>query len=154
MAKELTRKKTVDIFLEHKPIGGRPAELDIDEESDGTQKMFALAGPWLDSLAEGNVIVFDELHDNLHPELVRFLVNRFHDPEANPHGAQLVFSTHDTSILDQGLLRSDQIWFCERNERLETSLFPLSDFRLRRGFDNLEKAYLAGRFGALPYIRG
>ena len=63
-------------------------------------------------------------------------------------------STHDTSILDQGLLRSDQIWFCERNERLETSLFPLSDFRLRRGFDNLEKAYLAGRFGALPYIRG
>ena len=154
VAKELTRKKTVDIFLEHKPIGGRPAELDIDEESDGTQKMFALAGPWLDSLAEGNVIVFDELHDNLHPELVRFLVNRFHDPEANPHGAQLVFSTHDTSILDQGLFRSDQIWFCERNERLETSLFPLSDFRLRRGFDNLEKAYLAGRFGALPYIRG
>ena len=153
VAKELTRKKTVDIFLEHKPIGGRPAELDIDEESDGTQKMFALAGPWLHSLAEGNVIVFDELHDNLHPELVRFLVNRFHDPEANPHGAQLVFSTHDTSILDQGLLRSDQIWFCERNERLETSLFPLSDFRLRRGFDNLEKAYLAGRFGALPYIR-
>ena len=72
----------------------------------------------------------------------------------NPHGAQLVFSTHDTSILDQDMFRPDQIWFCERNAHLETSLFPLSDFRPRRGVENLEKAYLAGRFGALPYIQG
>ena len=149
----VTGGRIVDVFLRHQPKGGKSAELDIDEESHGTQKMFALAGPWLDSLAEGNVIVFDELHDNLHPELVRFLVHRFHDPETNPHGAQLVFSTHETSILDQDLFRPDQIWFCERNERLETTLFPLSDFRSRRGVDNLRKAYLGGRFGGLPYIR-
>ena len=154
IVEKLTGKKTVDIFLSHQPIDGKSAELDLDEESHGTQKMFNLAGPWLDSLAKGNVIVFDELHDNLHPELVRFLVSRFHDPEANPHGAQLVFSTHDTSILDQDMFRPDQIWFCERNAHLKTSLFPLSDFRPRRGVENLEKAYLAGRFGALPYIRG
>ena len=149
----LAQGKAIDIFLQHQPREGQQAELDMDEESHGTQKMFALAGPWLDSLAEGNVIVFDELHDNLHPALVRFLVNRFHDPTANPHGAQLVFTTHDTSMLDRDLFRSDQIWLCERNERLETSLFPLSDFRLRRSIENLERAYLAGRFGALPYIR-
>ena len=143
----------IEIFLQHQPKDGQQGELDMDEESHGTQKMFALAGPWLDSLAEGNVIVFDELHDNLHPALVRFLVSRFHDPTTNPHGAQLVFTTHDTSILDRDLFRSDQIWLCERNERLETSLFPLSDFRLRRSIENLERAYLAGRFGALPYIR-
>ena len=155
IAEKLSGKRTVeDVFLRHQMIGGKSAELDIDEESHGTQKMFALAGPWLDSLAEGNVIVFDELHDNLHPALVRFLINRFHDPESNPHGAQLVFSTHDTSILDQDMFRPDQIWFCERDEHLETSLFPLSDFRPRRGVENLEKAYLAGRFGALPYIQG
>ena len=154
-AEKLAEKGTwVDVFLRHQPIGGKSAELEMAEESHGTQKMFALAGPWLDSLDKGNVIVFDELHDNLHPALVRFLVNRFHDPEANPYGAQLIFSTHDTSILDRDVFRPDQIWFCERNEHLETRLFPLSDFRPRRGVENLEKAYLAGRFGALPYIRG
>ena len=145
--------KAIDIFLKHQPKEGQQAELEMAEESQGTQKMFALAGPWLDTLAEGNVIVFDELHDNLHPALVRFLVSRFHDPTANPHGAQLVFTTHDTSMLNRDLFRPDQIWLCERNERLETSLFPLSDFRLRRSIENLERAYLAGRFGALPYIR-
>ena len=144
----------VDVFLRHQPIGGESAELKMAEESHGTQKMFALAGPWLDSLDKGNVIVFDELHDHLHPALVRFLVSLFHDPEANPHGAQLIFSTHDTSILDRNVFRPDQIWFCERNEHLETRLFPLSDFRSRQGVEDLEKAYLAGRFGALPYIRG
>ena len=155
LAEKLPGKKTmVDVFLRHQPIGGKSAELEMAEESHGTQKMFALAGPWLDSLDKGNVIVFDELHDNLHPALVRFLINRFHDPEANPYGAQLIFSTHDTSILDRDVFRPDQIWFCERNEHLETRLFPLSDFRSRRGVEDLEKAYLAGRFGALPYIRG
>lgn len=147
-------KTIVDVFLRHQPKGGKSAELEMAEESHGTQKMFALAGPWLDSLDKGNVIVFDELHDNLHPALVRFLINRFHDPEANPYGAQLIFSTHDTSILDRDVFRPDQIWFCERNEHLETRLFPLSDFRLRRSVEDLEKAYLAGRFGALPYIQG
>ena len=155
ITEKLAGKRTVeDVFLRHQPIGGKSAELEMDEESHGTQKMFALAGPWLDSLDKGNVIVFDELHDNLHPALVRFLINRFHDPEANPYGAQLIFSTHDTSILDRDMFRPDQIWFCERNAHLETSLFSLSDFRPRRGVENLERAYLAGRFGALPYIRG
>ena len=145
--------ETADIFLKHQPRGGQQEELNMDDESHGTQKMFALIGPWLHSLAEGDVIVFDELHANLHPALVRFLVSRFHDPIANPHGAQLVFTTHDTSLLDRDFLRPDQIWLCERNDRLETSLFPLSDFRPRRGVENLERAYLAGRFGALPYVR-
>ena len=149
----LAQGKAIDIFLQHQPKEGQQAELDMDEESHGTQKMFALAGPWIDSLAEGNVIVFDELHDNLHPALVRFLVSRFHDPTANQHGAQLVFTTHDTSLLDRDLFRLDQIWLCERNDRLETSLFPLSDFQSLRSIVNLERAYLAGRFGALPYIR-
>ena len=153
LADQLAGRKTVDVFLKHQPKGGKTEELELDDESDGTRKMFAFAGPWLDSLAEGNVIVFDELHDNLHPALVRFLVSRFHDPAANPHGAQLVFATHDTSLLNRELFRRDQVWFCERDDRLETRLFPLSDFRPRRGVDNLERAYLTGRFGALPFIQ-
>ena len=143
---------TVDVLLQHQPDSGEPAELNISEESDGTRKMFALAGPLLDSLAHGNVIVLDELHDNLHPELVRFLVGQFHDSVVNRHGAQLIFSTHDTSLLDRDLLRRDQIWLCGRDERLETSVVPLSDFRSRHGGENLEQAYRAGRFGAVPYV--
>ena len=144
---------TVDVLLQHQPDRGEPAEIDISEESDGTRKMFALAGPWIDSLTRGNVIVLDELHDNLHPELVRFLVGQFHDPVANRHGAQLIFATHDTSILDRDLLRRDQIWLCGRDERLESSVLPLSDFRPRPGDEDLERAYRTGRYGALPYVR-
>ena len=153
ISEEFSGSKLVEVYLQHRPAEGTPAELDIDEESHGTQKMFALAGPWLDSLRQGNVIVFDELHDNLHPELVRFLVMRFHDPTENRHGAQLIFTTHDTSILSRDVFRRDQIWLCGRDERLETSLVPLSDFRKSRNDEDLERAYLGGRFGALPYIR-
>ena len=150
--KKLAGAKVVDLRLRHDTKDGPPVELDLDEESDGTQKIFALAGPWLDTLENGHVIVFDELHDNLHPSLVRFLVERFHDPGVNAKGAQLIFSTHDTSILSQDVFRRDQIWFCERNARQETGLFPLTDFRPRKGIENLERSYLAGRYGAVPHF--
>ena len=142
----------LDVRLCHQDPVGTPIELGLDDESDGTQKMFALAGPWVDVLEKGNVVVVDELHDNLHPMLVRHLVERFHDAGLDSD-AQLVFSTHDTSILSQDVFRRDQIWFCERNARHETELVPLSDFRPRKGIENLERGYLAGRYGAVPYIR-
>ena len=141
-----------DVRLVHQDPAGRSIELGLDEESDGTQKMFALAGPWIDVLENGLVVVVDELHDNLHPMLVRYLVERFHDA-ALDSDAQLVFSTHDTSILNQDVFRRDQIWFCERNAHHETELVPLSDFRPRKGIENLERGYLAGRYGAVPFIR-
>ena len=68
-------------------------------------------------------------------------------------GAQLVFTTHDTSILSQEVFRRDQIWFCEQSSRQETKVFPLTEFRSRRGVENLERSYLGGRYGALPYVR-
>ena len=140
-----------DVNFVHRIPTGHPVELDLDNESDGTQKMFALAGPWVDVLEKGHVVVVDELHDNLHPMLVRHLVERFHDSTLESD-AQLVFSTHDTSILSQDVFRRDQIWFCARNARLETELVPLSDFHPRKGIENLERSYLAGRYGAVPYL--
>ncbi len=151
MKKFILGKRVHDVYFVHQNPAGRPVELDLSEESDGTQKMFALAGPWVDVLEEGHVVVVDELHDNLHPMLVRHLVERFHEA-ALSSDAQLVFSTHDTSILNQDVFRRDQIWFCERNARHETELVPLSDFRPRKGIENLERGYLAGRYGAVPYI--
>ncbi|MCY4344018.1 MAG: ATP-binding protein [Gammaproteobacteria bacterium] len=153
MARELSDAKIIRPQLSHRSTEGRTVEIDLDEESDGTQKIFALAGPWIDALENGYVVVLDELHGHLHPALVRFLIELFHDPKRNSQGAQLIFSTHETSILNQEVFRRDQIWFCERGRELATTLFPLTDFRPRKGVENLERSYLAGRYGAVPHLR-
>ena len=147
-----TGKKSPKLRLSHNTGKNAPNELQLEDESDGTQRFFALAGPWLDSMKNGNVIVFDELHASLHPVLVRFLTDQFHNPRLNASGAQLVFTTHDTSILNQDAFRRDQIWFCERSEKQETRLFRLTDFSPRKGLENLERSYLTGRYGALPFV--
>jgi hypothetical protein len=146
-------RKFVDIKTVHKDIDGRPVAFDLQEESDGTQKLFSFAGPWIDSLKHGHLLLIDELHDNLHPRLVQFLVELFHSVETNPKNAQLVFTTHETSILNQDVFRRDQIWFCEKDEQQATNIYPLTDFSPRKGRENLELSYLSGRYGALPYIR-
>ena len=153
LAEELKDKELVDIKTIHKSTEGEEVIFDFDDESDGTHKLFAFAGPWIDTLANGYVLFIDELHDNLHPGLVRFLVQLFHDDETNPKNAQLVFTTHETSILNQEVFRRDQIWFCEKDDQQATTLYPLTDFRPRKGRENLELAYLSGRYGALPYVR-
>ncbi len=158
MKEELTRglagKMIVeDLFLRHDTGLGYSTELEMEEESAGTQKIFSLAGSWLEGLNNGNVLVIDELDNSLHPQLVAFLVERFHDPAVNTKGAQLIFSTHDAALLSQDRFRRDQIWFCERHARQETHLYSLTDFRPRKDLENLERSYLAGRYGALPYTR-
>lgn len=150
---ELEGKKFLDIKTIHKSGEGDKVTLSFKDESDGTKKVFAFAGPWIDSLANGYVLFIDELHDNLHPRLVQFLVKLFHSSETNPKNAQLVFTTHETSILNQEIFRRDQIWFCEKDEDQATTLYPLTDFSPRKGRENLELAYLSGRYGALPYVR-
>ncbi len=150
---ELNGKEILDMKTVHTTAQGGQVELDLDQESDGTQKFFSLAGPWLDTLDHGYVLVVDELHDNLHPHLVRFLVELFHDSRTNPKNAQLIFSTHETSILSQEVFRRDQLWFCEKDDKQASRLFPLTDFSPRKGLENLERSYLAGRYGALPYFR-
>lgn len=153
IAGDMRDKKILDIKTVHKDDEGSPVTFDFGDESDGTQKLFAFAGPWIDSLANGYVLFIDELHDNLHPRLVEFLVQLFHNPEINPNNAQLVFTTHETSILNQAVFRRDQIWFCEKDKSQATVLYPLTDFSPRKGRENLEAAYLSGRYGALPFIR-
>lgn len=149
---ELDGKEIVDIRTVHKDAEGNDVFFDLDDESDGTKKLFSFAGPWLDSLRFGKVLVIDELHDSLHPNMVKFLVKLFNDEKTNPKNAQLVFTTHETSILDQLVFRRDQIWFCNKEKDQSTTLYPLTDFSPRKGVDNLEKAYLAGRYGALPLV--
>jgi hypothetical protein len=150
--KEMKEKEYVEIKTLHKTTSGALISLDFSDESDGTQKLFSVAGPWIDILENGYILVVDELHDNLHPKMVEYLVNLFHNPKTNPKNAQLIFTTHETSILNQDVFRRDQIWFCEKNSAQETSLYPLTNFSPRKDRENIELGYLSGRYGALPFI--
>ena len=98
-----------NVKMWHKDSTGNKVALDLKDESDGTQKLFAFIGPWLDSLEKGHVLVIDELHDNFHPLMVKFLVDLFHSNVTNKSNAQLIFTTHETSILSQDVFRRDQI---------------------------------------------
>lgn len=136
----------------HQNVYGESIEFDLEDESKGTRKIFALAGPFLDSLENGCTVFIDELGGSLHPELVKFLVGLFNNKVTNTGNAQLVFTTHETHLLDQSILRRDQIWFCEKDRTQATMVYPLTDFRPRKGRVNLELAYLSGRYGALPFV--
>ena len=124
-----------------------------EDESNGTQRFFALAEPILSALSDGKLLVIDELDCSMHPLLTRKVIELFQSPEANTNGAQLVFATHDSSVMDPTLLRRDQIWLTEKRSNGATELFSLYDF----GADSrprkdtaFEKNYLAGRYGAVP----
>ncbi|MCP4995718.1 MAG: ATP-binding protein [Gammaproteobacteria bacterium] len=150
---QLKDSEGMELYTRHKTRQGGSVQLPFSDESDGTQKMFSFAGPWLDTLKHGRVLILDELHDNLHPALVMYLVGLFHSKKSNPHNAQLIFTTHETSILSQEIFRRDQIWFCERDENQSSQLYPLTDFSPRKGAENLERGYLMGRYGAIPYVQ-
>lgn len=127
------------------------SNLSIGEESQGTKKFFAMAGFWIKALAEGKVIIVDELDNSLHSLAVRFLLGLFNNPTVNKKNAQLIFSTHDTSLLDNDLLRRDQVWFVEKDKKNSSQLYPLLDFSPRKN-ESIGKGYLQGRYGALPYV--
>jgi len=137
-------------LFHHKTSQGE-ATFNLNEESLGTQRLFAIAGPILNILELGNVLVFDELESSLHTLLAKKIIDLFQDPEVNKHGAQLIFSTHDTALLQDDLLRRDQIWFIEKNSLQESELYPLTDFS-PRNTEDIEKGYLMGRYGAIPFL--
>ncbi|EOH4288576.1 ATP/GTP-binding protein, partial [Campylobacter jejuni] len=151
--RELKNAKILeDISFMHLSQNNQIKFLNFKDESDGTQKFFNLIGIWIKSLKRGNILIIDELNTHLHPLMTKFLVNLFHNENLNKSNAQLIFTTHDTSILNQDVFRRDQIWFCEKQNKA-TKLYPLSDFKVRKDKTNLENDYLLGRFGALPYFK-
>jgi AAA15 family ATPase/GTPase len=128
------------------------------DESDGTRKLVSLAGPLIDTLVGGSILVIDEMDARLHPLISRELVKLFQDPETNPHHAQLVFTTHDTNLLTRTLLRRDQVWFVEKHpEQQWSDLYSLAELReengeLVRNDASFEQDYLHGRYGAVPFV--
>jgi len=125
----------------------------LRDESNGTQRFFALAGPVLDALDKGSVMVVDELECSMHPLLTRKLLELFQSPAANKNGAQLIFATHNSTLMDSELFRRDQIWLVEKNRSGASELCSLYDFDTQdrpRTTEALERNYLAGRYGGVP----
>lgn len=139
------------VDLIHKGVAQEGVTLREYNESAGTLAFFGLLGPVLRATNSGGTVCVDELDASLHPLLALEVVRLFNDPKLNPRGAQIIFTTHDTNILDRASLRRDQIWFTEKDAEGGTHLYPLTDFKPRKN-ENLERGYLQGRYGAVPFI--
>lgn len=127
--------------------------LPLGQESVGTQRFFSRIGMWLAALESGSVLVVDEIESSMHPLLTRHLIEMVQDAAINTNHAQLIFTTHDTGLLDLTLLRRDQIWFAEKNEKtMQTDIYALTEFSPRKG-ENIAKGYLQGRYGAIPHMK-
>lgn len=125
---------------------------DLDgQESEGTQRLFALAGPVASALKTGQVLVIDEFDARLHPLVTREMVGLFNSKTSNPHHAQLIFTTQDTNLLDNRFFRRDQIWFTEKDRYGATHLYSLAEFKVRNDA-SFERDYVRGRYGAIPYL--
>jgi hypothetical protein len=124
----------------------------LQDESDGTQKLFFMAGPILDALANGRVLWVDEMEARLHPNLTGALVGLFNSRASNPKSAQLIFTTHDTNLLDLRKMRRDQIWFIDKDKTAASRLYSLAEFKIRNDNSSLEDDYIHGIYGATPHL--
>lgn len=147
------------IYSKHKTADGSSiVELPFIEESGGTQKMFCLFHFLYEAIKEGNTLFIDELDAKLHPLLLRYVINMFHNPEINKNNAQLIYTTHDTYTLTREILRRDQIWFTEKDANGVSKLYSLAEFKLDgdkkvRNDASYNKDYLSGRYGAVPLLK-
>ncbi len=139
--------------LAHQNIEKSACFLDLEEESRGTWRMLALLPSILTALTKGKVVIVDELDSSMHPLLSIQLLKLFGSARSNTGGAQLIFTTHDTNVLCSEVLRRDQIWFTEKDKEGVTCLYPLTDIETRQA-DDIERGYLQGRFGGVPFLGG
>jgi hypothetical protein len=151
VAEQIIKAKHFEISLGHQGSNGREFPLEWESESSGTQKFFALAGPWLDILKNGYIAGLDEIESSMHPSMVFELLKLVLSEKTNTQGAQLLFTTHNPLLLDTQLIRRDQVWFADKDDEGSTHLYPLIDYKPRNK-ESLVRGYMAGRYGAVPFI--
>lgn len=146
-----------NVIVEH-TVNNKKICLDLDDESEGTQKLFSLV-PWvLLTLKVGSIMIIDELDAKLHPKLLKYIIMLFKNPEINKHGAQLIFTSHDISTMKSSVFRTDEIWFACKRDDESSDLYSLYDIKDENGNHiqpsaSFDKQYLEGRYGADPYFR-
>jgi AAA15 family ATPase/GTPase len=147
------KRRTIQAIHRQHESGAKETFDFANDESNGTKRFFALCGPFLEALREGTVVVVDELECSMHPLLTRKLVELFQSAGTNKSGAQLIFATHDSTLMDPELFRRDQIWLVEKNQKGASELFSLHDFDTKgrpRNTEAFQRNYLAGRYGGVP----
>lgn len=171
LSKQLRGKQGYIVFAKHRLYDSDALPTDRthtwkweDRESSGSKKAFQLSGPILWALANGGVLIIDEIEAKLHPVMTLNTIDVFLDKESNPNNAQLIFATHDTNLLSYSKLRRDQICFAEKNKWESTEIYSLSDFvyfeekngefksEKERPDTDKEKRYFEGRYGAIPAL--
>ena len=126
--------------------------LELSDESDGTRKLMAIAPAIESALRNGGLLLVDEIERELHPMLVDYIIAKFQSPSSNPNAAQIVFTTHNTELMSEALIRKDQIYFVDKNQSDGSSeLYTISEFSTKTS-DNIRKGYLLGKYGAIPNI--
>jgi len=157
LRKKIIEENKTQVFAKHlvyeNKVVQSEAEQNMDEESVGTRVIYALGGLILKKLKTGGVIVFDELDNSLHPQLVQFLMRMFNHPVSNSLNAQFICATHEVMLLDKNLLRKDQIWIVDKNKYGVSEMNRVSNFEGVREETPLEKWYMAGKFGGQPRIK-
>lgn len=149
--------ENVQVFMKH-TVDGYSAELQIWEESSGTQKLFSMVPDIFFSLSYGNTLIIDELDAKLHPMLLRHIIEMYTNRSINRNGAQLVFTSHDLSTMNSEVFRRDEIWFVAKGVRQDSKLYSLVEFKNENGASvrkdaKFDKQYLEGKYGADPYLR-
>ena len=126
--------------------------MELEDESDGTRKLMSIAPAIESVLGKGGVLLVDELERELHPMLVYFIIAKFQSKRSNPHGAQIIFTTHNTELMNLEYMRKDQIYFADKKRTDSSSeLYGVTDFTTKTA-DNIRKGYLAGKYGATPNL--
>ncbi len=137
------------LISKHANKEGKLFDFLIDEESDGTVRLFDLIPAFYSAISSETTVIIDEIDQSIHPSLLKELVKKF--ASDNNTKGQLIFTTHESNLLDQDIFRRDEIWFVEKDKNGETTLYPLSDYDIRADLD-IRKGYLLGRFGAIPFL--
>ena len=148
--------QTPDIYTLHKKydknnVNIGKAKIDFSYESLGTQKLFSISVFILKALKYSEILIIDELESSLHPSLTKLIVEMFNSKEINRNNAQLIFTTHDVTLLRKDNFRRDQIWFTEKDKYGATDLYSLVDFKVRNDA-SFDKDYILGKYGAIPFL--
>lgn len=147
----------IEVFTQH-VVDGFTAELTLSEESSGTKKLFGLLPFIAKSLVIGSTLVIDELDAKIHPVLLKYVIMLYNNMTINKHGAQLIFTSHDLSTMNNEVFRRDEIWFVAKGNNQNSKLYSLVEFKTGNGEivrkdAKYDKQYLEGKYGADPYLR-
>jgi AAA15 family ATPase/GTPase len=140
-------QKISQMMFEQFGKDGFSKEMDIQAQSDGTVRLLSLVPALYDAMKVGKTVVIDELDHSIHPHLVRELVRYFSLQKTK---GQLIFTTHQTCLLNQNFIRTDEVWLVEKKDGC-THMYSLNDFKIHNTI-SLENGYLEGRYGAIPFI--